>query len=149
MTKKKKDLFMKTSIKKICLFLAIILSPAFCFGAETLNINLGQDYLITTDNTINANAVENPKILDIKPFFTIFNEKNMLLVHPKKVGKTKLTFFLNTGAVVFDINVKLKNALPTFCYLKKNGIEFTLLDQPPLFKNFEIDAPPTDTEVNQ
>lgn len=140
---------MKSSIKKIYLFLALILSPTFCLGAETLNLNMGQDYLIITADTINSNAVGSPKILSLKPFFTIFNEKNMILAHPEKVGKTKLTFFSTTGDTVFDINVKPENSDSTFCPINKNGIEFNLLDQPPTFENIEIDAPPTSTEGNK
>ena len=141
---------MKINIKKLCLILVFILSPAFCFGADTLNLNLERDYLVTTEKAIKSNNVENPQILSASPFFTIFNEKNMLMVHPKKVGKTNFTIFLDNTEVVFSISVKPKNTQLTFCSCQKNGVEFTLLDLPPdklpIFENFEIDAPPTKIE---
>ena len=71
-------------------------------------MNLGSDYIITTDDPMNANSVGSPNVLSIKPFFTIYNEKNMLFAHPAKVGKTRLTLFLKTGDAVFDICVQQK-----------------------------------------
>lgn len=139
---------MKINIKKIYLILALILSSTFCFGAETLTLNLGSDYLIATDNPIKANSVENPSILTINPFFTIFNEKNIMLLHPEKLGKTLLTFFLDNGDISFNVTVKAKNTPCVFKPIKKNGFEVTLLDQPPELDNFEFDAPPIDMEGN-
>jgi len=140
------------NIKKICLILALILSPAICFGAEALNINLGNAYLITTEYPTNASVVANPAILTINPFFTIFNEKNILLIHPEKVGKTLLTLFQTDKNIILDISVTAKESSKCFKPLKKDGFEVTLLDEPPVienYENYEFDAPPVEMEGNK
>lgn len=140
---------MKLIAKKIFLLFSLILSPNFCFAAETLSFSLGYDYIITTDEPIKANLVDNSEILSVNPFFTIFNEKNVLLAHPQKVGKTLVTLLGDKNNIVLDVTVNPENAACTFKPVKKDWFEVTLLDQPPTFKDFEIDSPPINMEENR
>ena len=135
-------------MKKFLLLLIFCLIPNVCFAVESVEINLGKDYILTTNNTVNSIAVGNPEIFTINPFFTIFNEKNVLLLHPQKIGVSNLTFFQTNGDVSFVITVKPSNAkLPT-CFTK-NGYDFSLLDSPPDIlhvndmDNIKLDPPPT------
>lgn len=146
---------MKTILKSIILILAVISSSAFawnkCFSAETVNLEFGNDYLVTTEKTIKANEVSNPGILTLSPFFTIYNEKNVLLLHPLKVGKTNITFFVENTKVSYEIVIKQKNATKNADTIKKGDFEFVLLDAPPVIegaeedldKYLELDPPPT------
>lgn len=133
------------SLKKILLTLIIFLSATCCFGAEVLTVNLGQDYLITTEQKVDVFEVSNPEILSLSPFFTIFNEKNVLLLHPIKLGKTKFSIVLDTGSTTFEINVVPKSdKTPT--HLKLGAFDVMLLDSPPVLEEFEIDIPPQSKE---
>lgn len=137
---------LKTPIKNKNLIsiaiLSLTLSANSCLAGETLNIRLGSDYILTAKNQIKSNYVEDPKMLSIKSFFTIFNEKNILLIHPEKVGKTKLTIFYENCSSTLNITVKEKNADSEFIPYQKNGEEMQLLDTPPSPQTFEIDTPP-------
>jgi len=136
---------------KLILILAIILSAASCIASETVNLNFGSDYLVTTEKTINTSNVNNHEILTLSPFFTIFNEKNVFLLHPLKVGKTNITFFIGNTAVSFDIVIKQKGLNKSADNIKKGNFEFLLLDSPPVIddveesrdKYLDLDPPPT------
>ena len=124
------------------LILIFLLNSNVCFGNEALTINLGDDYLIMTKTSINANAVSNPEIITLTPFFTIFNEKNVFLLHPQKEGKSNLVFFFNNESKTFEITVNTKKSKPTFITNAYGDFEFILLDAPPNLEEIEIDAPP-------
>jgi len=108
-----------------------------------LTINLGDDYLIATEKPIKANFVSNPETITVSPFFTIFNEKNILLLHPTKEGKSKLMVVLDDGGTTFEVTVKPKGKRPTFVTVTKGDFELILLDAPPSLEEIEIDAPPS------
>lgn len=143
---------MKNLTKTVFFIFALALSQGLsrCMAAEVINVNLGNDYIITTDKTVKANEVSNPAILTISPFFTIFNEKNVLLLHPSKVGKTNLTFFMENSTASFEIVVKPSTKDKSVDVIKKGDFEFNLLDAPPQIKEIEeeleLDAPPTTME---
>lgn len=137
---------MKKNIKKLFFIffalLGLLSGVNSCFAVDSVSLNLGCDYLITTEDKVKANAVEKPEVLSIKPFYSIFNDKNMLLIHPEKIGKTKLTIFLEGGDQIFDVSIKPKNTPSTPTHYRFKEVEFTLLDEPPIIENFEIDTPP-------
>lgn len=133
---------MKYLIKKLFLIFILFFVPKICFGAETLNINLGSDYLITTQKSIKTSVLINPDIATINPFFTIFNEKNVLLLHPKKVGKTILKIVADNKENSFEINVKSKTASLTDKAIKLGDFEFFIIDAPPVIEDLKLDLPP-------
>jgi len=130
-------------VRRLFLILIILLNSNLCFGAESLTINLGDDYLIATEKPIKANFVSNPETITVSPFFTIFNEKNILLLHPTKEGKSKLMVVLDDGGTTFEVTVKPKGKRPTFVTVTKGDFELILLDAPPSLEEIEIDAPPS------
>lgn len=91
---------------KLALISLFILIPNFCFANEKLEIQVGNDYLITTDKIVTSSFVADNSIATLTPFFTIFNEKNVLLLHPQKVGKTSFTIFSDKSDTIFDLTVK-------------------------------------------
>lgn len=128
-------------MKKVILTLVFCLIPHFSLAANIVEINYGNDYILTTDNKIETTVVNNPDILTVSPFFTIFNEKNVLLIHPEKVGKSNLIIFQKGSETVFEINVRPnKTNIPTS--ITKGSFDFSLLDKPPKMEDFSIDPPP-------
>ena len=107
-----------------------------------MTINLGNDYLIVTNKPVKANFVNHPDIITVSPFFTIFNEKNILLLHPQKEGQSKLMLVLDDGGREFEVTVKPKSKKPSFIEITKGDFEFILLDAPPNLDEVDIDAPP-------
>jgi len=65
------------------------------------------------------------------------------------VGKTLVTLLGDKNNIVLDVTVNPENAACTFKPVKKDWFEVTLLDQPPTFKDFEIDSPPINMEENR
>lgn len=117
------------SIKKIVLTILLCFGACACFAAEDFQVQLGQDYLIETDKNVSYSLVADPSILTLSPFFTIFNEKNVLLLHPQKVGKTNFTVFLDGPDLTF--NVVVKSTPVNFKTISKSDYEIMLLDAPP------------------
>lgn len=134
----------KKNILLIGLFLfSIVLSGVnFCLADETMEIQLGNDYLITTDKTIKTTLVSDEKVLTIEPFFTIFNEKNVWLIHPQKIGKTNFTLFLDNSDVTFNVTVRPISSMNNKT-IHKNIFEIMPLDSPPSVEDeLELDKPP-------
>lgn len=125
---------MKSVFKKILLILMFFLSTNLCIAAEELQIELGNDYLITSDKNVKTTLIASPKIITLSPFFTIFNEKNVLLLHPERVGKTSFTIFLDKSEVVFSVTVKPQTKNPNTKTITKGCFEIMLLDAPPEIK---------------
>lgn len=124
--------------------ISIFLSGAnFCLADETLEIQLGSDYLITSDKTIKTTFVSDERVLTLEPFFTIFNEKNVWLIHPQKVGKTNLTLFLDKSDITFNITVRPHSSTMNDKTIHKNIFEIMPLDSPPsIEEELKLDEPP-------
>lgn len=129
-------------ILKLILISIFFLVGNSSYSSEFLTVHLGQDYLITTEKTVGIASVAHPEILSLAPFFTIFNEKNVILLHPRKVGRTSFTIFSGNKGTTFDVTVKPKAAVP-FANLIKGDFEIMLLDEPPVIEELDIDAPPS------
>ena len=134
---------MKNFIKNIIFLFLILLIPQKIFAAEILDVNIGSDYVMSTEKPVSATTLDNPEIATVSPFFTIFNEKNVFLLHPQKLGSTTLTFFQGQQETVFRINVKSKSTAPVSCgnVMIKGAFEISVLDCPPPLKEFEMEVP--------
>ena len=127
-------------MKNFLIFILLFLNGLNCLATEKLDIpekfeiQLGQDYLMTTDQKIQTVAIANPDIITISPFFTIFNEKNILLLHPSKVGETNFTIFLDNSDAAFHVSVKPTQKNSEFKTIQKGVFEIMLLDSPPDFE---------------
>lgn len=127
----------------LILFSIVLSSANFCLADETLEIQLGNDYLITSDKTIKTTFVSDERILTLEPFFTIFNEKNVWLIHPQKVGKTNLTLFLDKSDVTFNVTVRPHSQTINNKIIHKNIFEIMPLDIPPSVEDeLKLDEPP-------
>lgn len=131
----------KTVIKNIFLICLLLFSANICLANETLEIQMGNDYLITTDENVRTTFVSNPDIIALNPFFTIFNEKNVLLLHPEKIGKTCFTIFLDNTGVLFDVTVKPGKTQPDTKTQNRNVFEIMPLDAPPNVKQLNALPP--------
>lgn len=125
---------MKTIIKKFFFIGILLLSSTICFAAENLEIPVGNDYLITSDAKIIKSTVEDSKILTLSSFFTIYDEKNVLLLHPLKAGKTRFTIALKDKTINFNVTVRANKKATDGETIKKNNFEIMQLDSPPKFK---------------
>ena len=133
-------------MKKFFLLLIIssqILSLNLCMASEQVSVKLGSDYLIMSDKCIKNTLLSNPEILTLSPFFTIFNEKNVILIHPLKQGSSDLTVLFDKNYESFKIQVEPKTSKIPNQTIKIGDLEIVLLDSLPQNEDFEIDKPPT------
>jgi len=124
---------MNISLKRIIIICLLFISSNICFAAENLELQMGNDYLITSDKNMSTTIVANPGLLTISPFFTIFNEKNVLLLHPQKIGKTSFSIFICKDDTVFNVTVVPQKSTPDNRTIQKGDFEIMTLDTPPSF----------------
>ncbi|MCQ2743420.1 MAG: hypothetical protein MJ230_01310 [bacterium] len=119
-------------IKKVLFCIFLLISPAFAF----------EDCVIISDGKLTDINIEDNTIIDVYPIVTVMNDKNTLIVHPLKQGKTRFCLLKNNKNLsLFDVSVdelttKI-NAPADFEVLSldkpTDDIEFTL-DEPPIIK---------------
>ena len=117
-------------IKKICYTVLILML--------TLQAQAFEEYIIAADGKLTDISIENNKIVDVFPIVTIFNEKNMLMVHPLQKGETKFSVVKN-GKQKFEFNVCVEDDRT-----KVEGSDKFLilsLDLPPM-GDLSLDMPP-------
>lgn len=112
-------------MKKLLLIILLInfMSPVFAF----------EDYMIVSKIPVKSVAVENNKIINVNPLFTIDNEKKIIILSPISTGKTKIT--VNTIEDEKIIEVKITNKKTSL--KPQEGFEYFQMDDPP----FEIEIP--------
>lgn len=118
-------------IKKLILlfFLIFSLSPAFAF----------EDCVITTNGRLSDISIEHNDIIDVYPLITIMNEKNTLIIHPLKAGKTRFCVLKNNkDKVMFNVNVTEEKTTVD----EVDGFEILEIDTPPGIYEYELDTPP-------
>ena len=69
-------------IKKIFILLIILFTLQ---SAEAF-----EDCIITNDGRLSDISIEHNDVVDVYPLITIMNDKNTLIVHPLKIGKTRV-----------------------------------------------------------
>ena len=105
-------------MKKLLLIFCISILPVQAF----------QDCIISTDGKLSDISIEHNDIIDVYPLFTIMNEKNILFIHPLKVGRSKFCVLKNgKQKVLFNVNVEE---------------ELTKIDDVEGFDIISIDVPP-------
>lgn len=120
-------------IKKIIILSLILISSNLCYAAQQADLHIGTDYLITTDENVTSTLVANPNIITLSPFFTIFNEKNVYLMHPEKLGKTIATINIGAKNYTFCFVIKPQTNKPDELLIETDGLEIMPLDTPPEF----------------
>lgn len=118
-------------IKKIVLISFLILSiiPAQAF----------EDCVITTNGKLSDISIEHNDILDVYPLITIMNEKNTLIFHPLKAGKTRVCVLKNNKEkVMFNVNITEEKTIID----EVEGFDILQIDTPPDIYEYELDIPP-------
>lgn len=98
-----------------------------------------EDCIITTKGALYNIRIENHDIIDVYPLIDITNKKNVLIVHPMKVGTTAFSVMKN-GKTKHLFLVKVEENSTTI----KGDDDFSILtlDSPPIGESFELDLPP-------
>lgn len=95
-----------------------------------------EDYMIVSNSIVKSIAVENDKILDAKPVYTIDNEKKIIILTPLSEGKTKLLINTADGEKIIDVKITDKKTT----IKPEEGFEYFEMDIPP--EEIEIPEPP-------
>ncbi|HNW26161.1 MAG TPA: pilus assembly protein N-terminal domain-containing protein [Candidatus Gastranaerophilaceae bacterium] len=136
-------------VKKIILLTIFLLFGTNCFALESFEIHLGKSYILSTQSIVETIAVSDSEIVNVSPFFTIFNEKNVILVQPLKMGKSNLTIFTGKGDVKFEITVKPSVKYEELPRLQNEIFELLLLDTPPVIDEIKLDEHPIKFERSE
>ena len=114
---------------KILTALFLFSTPVFAF----------EDCIITNDSKLTDIRIENHDVIDVFPLITVSNEKNTLIVHPLKTGRSNFSVLKNDKNIVL-FSVKVDSEKTTI--LPVDGFEILGLDTPPDFFEYELDFPP-------
>jgi hypothetical protein len=98
-----------------------------------------EDCIITSDGKLTDINIEDNTVIDVFPIITIMNEKNTLIVHPLKAGKTRFCALKNgKNLALFEVQA---NDVETIINAP-DGFEVLTLDTPNNEFEFELDEPP-------
>ena len=85
-------------IKKLLLTILVFLI--------TIQTQAFQDCVVMNNGKITDINIEDNTIIDVYPLITVMNEKNTLIVHPLKTGKTRFCALKNNkNLVLFEVEV--------------------------------------------
>ena len=112
-------------MKNIIPILLIAFFPLQSFAFE--------DYIIMSDYNVIKASSSDTNIASVNPLYNIDNNKNILLLKSKNVGKTILTIDSDKGEVYIDVEVtKDKTIIP-----QTEGLTYYVLDIPSASKEQE------------
>ena len=103
-----------------------------------------EDCIITTNGKMTDISIQHNDIIDVFPLITVMNEKNTLIVHPLKKGKTKFSILKDKkDKYIFDVTVTEESTKIE----PKEGFDILNIDCPPSSYEyyFDLDLPPYDT----
>lgn len=99
-----------------------------------------QDCIVTNNGKLTDISIEDNTVIDVFPLVTVMNEKNTLIVHPRKVGKTRFCVLKNNKTIsMFTVQV---DEFDTFVNAPE-GFEVLTLDPPTDEFEFTLDEPPS------
>lgn len=105
-------------MKKLILILSILLFQSQAYALE--------DCIIISDNIVKSVKSSDENIAYVKPFYSIDNQKNIILVKAKNTGKAFLTIETKDEETVIEINIKDNETL----IQQKEGFSSYILDIP-------------------
>lgn len=111
----------------ICLFALVPMTYAF------------EDVIITNNSKLSDIKIEDHDIIDVFPLITIMNDKNTLIVHPLKEGKSEFAV-LKDGKKLVKFSVKVEADETKIEPV--DGFEILTIDYPPNIFEYELDEPP-------
>ena len=118
-------------IKKCLLVLSIFFTA--------LSSQAYQDCVIFNDGKLTDINIEDNTIIDVSPIVTIMNEKNTLIVHPLKSGKTRFCALRNNKNLeLFEVTIDEYSTNIN----APQGFEVLTIDSPFNEFEFELDKPP-------
>ena len=115
-------------------FLAVLIITLFVQTAYAM-----EDCIISTDGKLTDISIEHNDIIDVYPLITIMNEKNTLIFHPLKAGKTRVCVLKNNKEkVMFNVNITEEKTIID----EVEGFDILQIDTPPDIYEYELDIPP-------
>ena len=105
----------------------------------TLTVNAYEDCIVINNGKITDISIEDNTIVDVYPLVTVNNNKNTLIFHPLKDGKTRVCALKNNKNIIM-FNVEI-NDLKTIVNAP-DGFEVFTLDTPTGEADFTLDSPP-------
>ena len=124
MTKNLLKIFLYTFIYSI-----FVIMPAFAF----------EDCVIMTKGRLTDIRIEDNSIIDVYPLITIMNEKNTLIIHPLKLGKTKFSILKDKKEkITFNVRVEENKTIID----EVDGFSILQIDEPPNPEEYDLDLPP-------
>lgn len=98
-----------------------------------------EDCIVTNNGKLTDINIEDNTIIDVYPIVTVMNEKNTLIVHPLKAGKTRFCALKNNKSLaLFEVEVTDFDTIIN----APEGFEALTLDSPFNEFEFELDEPP-------
>ena len=94
------------------------------------------NYVVHTQKPVNKVVSSDRNIVTANVLVTIMNEKDTILISPKKEGKAFLIFEFKDETITVPVTVKKNRTV----FKKNTGLEFVKIDSPPML--FQIDLPP-------
>ena len=105
----------------------------------TLSVYAYEDCFVTNTGNLTDISIEDNTIVDVYPMVTIMNDKDTLIFHPLKTGKTRVCVLKNNkNIIMFNVMVtELETIVDA-----PDGFEVLTIDKP--FDEFEftLDEPP-------
>ena len=123
----------KIYVKYFSFFIFFFMSFTSAFALE--------DCVIFSDGKLTDISIEDNTVIDVYPLITIMNEKNTLIVHPLKLGKTRFCILKNgKEKVMFNVLVEEDRTLID----EVEGFSILQIDEPPNINEYdiELDLPP-------
>lgn len=96
-----------------------------------------EDCIISADGKLTDISIEDNQIIDVYPLVTLMNEKNTLIVHPLKTGKTRFCVLKNgKEKIMFNVSVSEDKTIID----NVEGFDIFEIDEP--VYEYELDIPP-------
>lgn len=102
-----------------------------------------EDLMIVSDEPVRKVFIQDSSIADVRPVFTISNEKKIILITPLKSGKTIIVVDTVAGAKSLELKVGRKNTTVS----QQDGFTYFSMDMPP--EGIDIPLPPVNEDLKE
>lgn len=102
-----------------------------------------EDLMIVSDEPVRKVFIQDSSIADVRPVFTISNEKKIILVTPLKSGKTVIVVDTTAGAKSLELKVSRRNTTIN----QQDGFTYFSMDMPP--EAIDIPLPPVNEDLKE
>lgn len=119
-------------------FISFITTLCFAFIPKVFAFD---NYLLHTDKPVVKIISSDSNIITANVLVTVMNEKDTIIITPKKVGKAVLTFRFKDETIEIPVSVRKFKTV----FKKHPKFKFIKIDTPPQL--FQIDLPPRVEEI--